>query len=36
MSPLTELPNIGPELARLLEQAEAAHGGVQTQVGYTF
>ena len=26
---------LGP-LARLLEQAEAAHGGVQTQVGYTF
>jgi aminoglycoside/choline kinase family phosphotransferase len=26
---------LGP-LARLLEQAEAAHGGTQTQVGYTF
>jgi aminoglycoside/choline kinase family phosphotransferase len=26
---------LGP-LARLLEQAEAAHGGMQTQVGYTF
>ena len=26
---------LGP-LARLLEQAEAAHGGIQTQVGYTF
>ncbi len=26
---------LGP-LARLLEQAEAAHGGVRTQVGYTF
>jgi aminoglycoside/choline kinase family phosphotransferase len=26
---------LGP-LARLLESAEAAHGGVQTQVGYTF
>jgi aminoglycoside/choline kinase family phosphotransferase len=26
---------LGP-LARLLEQAEAAHGGLQTQVGYTF
>lgn len=26
---------LGP-LARLLEQAEAAHGGAQTQVGYTF
>ena len=26
---------LGP-LARLLEAAEAAHGGVQTQVGYTF
>ncbi|HEX5373048.1 MAG TPA: phosphotransferase [Aquabacterium sp.] len=26
---------LGP-LSRLLEQAEAAHGGIQTQVGYTF
>ena len=26
---------LGP-LARLLEQAEAAHGGIQTRVGYTF
>lgn len=26
---------LGP-LARLLEQAEAAHGGIQTQVGFTF
>ena len=26
---------LGP-LARLLEQAESAHGGIQTQVGYTF
>ncbi|MFT3858843.1 MAG: phosphotransferase [Aquabacterium sp.] len=26
---------LGP-LARMLEQAEAAHGGAQTQVGYTF
>jgi len=26
---------LGP-LAHLLEAAEAAHGGTQTQVGYTF
>ena len=32
---LFALPGLGP-LARLLERAEAEHGGQRTQVGYTF